>query len=166
MIEFRKLTLKDKSAFENYMEEWDKPEEIVPTATNFTRYKDFEDMIQVFDYRESGGEWVKNTTLFYIINGVIIGAANIRHSLTEDLLNTGGHIGYGVGKSYRGQGYATKILREALKFAQTIGIEKALVTCDEDNIASGKVIIKNGGIEDVPFMQSNGVKSRRFWIDV
>ncbi|PKD97825.1 GNAT family N-acetyltransferase [Macrococcoides caseolyticum] len=166
MIEFRKLTIKDKIAFEEYMREWNNPEEIVPTATNYSRYSSFEDMIEKLDMRESGQDWVNNTTFFYFIDGVIIGAANIRHKLTKDLLNTGGHIGYGVARSYRGQGYATKILQESLVFARSIGIEKALITCDEDNIASSRVIIKNGGLEDKPYLQSDGIKSRRFWIDI
>ncbi len=166
MIEFRKLTIKDKIAFEEYMREWNNPEEIVPTATNYSRYSSFEDMIEKLDMRESGQDWVNNTTFFYFIDGVIIGAANIRHKLTKDLLNTGGHIGYGVARSYRGQGYATKILQESLVFARSIGIEKALITCDEDNIASSRVIIKNGGVEDKPYLQSDGIKSRRFWIDI
>ncbi|ARQ03605.1 Acetyltransferase (GNAT) family protein [Macrococcoides caseolyticum] len=166
MIEFRKLTIKDKIAFEEYMREWNNPEEIVPTATNYSRYSSFEDMIEKLDMRESGQDWVNNTTFFYFIDGVIIGAANIRHKLTKDLLNTGGHIGYGVARSYRGQGYATKILQESLVFARSIGIEKALITCDEDNIASSRVIIKNGGLEDKPYLQSDGIKSRRFWINI
>lgn len=166
MIEFRKLTIKDKIAFEEYMREWNNPEEIVPTATNYSRYSSFEDMIEKLDMRESSQDWVNNTTFFYFIDGVIIGAANIRHKLTKDLLNTGGHIGYGVARSYRGQGYATKILQESLVFARSIGIEKALITCDEDNIASSRVIIKNGGLEDKPYLQSDGIKSRRFWIDI
>ncbi|PKE31394.1 GNAT family N-acetyltransferase [Macrococcoides caseolyticum] len=166
MIEFRKLTIKDKIAFEEYMREWNNPEEIVPTATNYSRYSSFEDMIEKLDMRESGQDWVNNTTFFYFIDGVIIGAANIRHKLTKDLLNTGGHIGYGLARSYRGQGYATKILQESLVFARSIGIEKALITCDEDNIASSRVIIKNGGLEDKPYLQSDGIKSRRFWINI
>ncbi|ARQ06066.1 Acetyltransferase (GNAT) family protein [Macrococcoides canis] len=166
MIEFRRLTMNDKVAFEEYMREWNNPEEIVPTATNYSRYSSFEDMIEKLDIRESGQDWVKNTTFFYFIDGVIIGAANIRHKLTKDLLNTGGHIGYGVARSYRGQGYATKILQESLVFARSIGIDKALITCDEDNIASSRVIIKNGGLEDKPYLQSDGIKSRRFWIDI
>ncbi|WP_302054281.1 GNAT family N-acetyltransferase [Macrococcoides canis] len=166
MIEFRRLTMNDKVAFEEYMREWNNPEEIVPTATNYSRYSSFEDMIEKLDIRESGQDWVKNTTFFYFIDGVIIGAANIRHKLTKDLLNTGGHIGYGVARSYRGQGYATKILQESLVFARSIGIDKALITCDEANIASSRVIIKNGGLEDKPYLQSDGIKSRRFWIDI
>lgn len=166
MIEFRRLTMNDKVAFEEYMREWNNPEEIVPTATNYSRYSSFEDMIEKLDMGESGQDWVKNTTFFYFIDGVIIGAANIRHKLTKDLLNTGGHIGYGVARSYRGQGYATKILQESLAFARSVGIEKALITCDEDNIASSRVIIKNGGLEDKPYLQSDGIKSRRFWIDI
>ena len=56
MIEFRKLTIKDKIVFEEYMREWSDLEEIIPTATNYKRYSSFEDMIEIFEMRESGQE--------------------------------------------------------------------------------------------------------------
>lgn len=62
MIEFRRLTMNDKVAYEEYMREWNNPEEIVPTATNYSRYSSFEDMIEKLDMGESGQGWVKNTT--------------------------------------------------------------------------------------------------------
>ena len=45
----------------------------------------------------------------------IIGAVNIRHSLTEHLFNAGGHIGYGIRPSERRKGYATKLLALSLE---------------------------------------------------
>lgn len=166
MIDFRKLTLEDKQAFLKYWDNWTHSDEIVPSATRFSRYLDFEDMLRGLRYRESGEEWVKNSTYFYFLDGVIIGAANIRHELTEDLLKTGGHIGYGVAPLFRRKGFATNILLESLKVCKEIGIQRALVTCDEDNIGSAKVIQNAGGIEETPYLQDNGIHSRRFWIDI
>lgn len=170
MIEFRELTLEDEVAFKAYLNEWDDLDEIVPSATNFNRYLSYEDMVKKLESRKVDAEWIPNTTLFYFVDGVIVGAANVRHHLNEQMIKTGGHIGYGVGKSYRKQGYATKILAAALEYCKTLGLDKVLVTCDEDNIGSSKVILNNGGVEDIPYIQSEPgfeeVKSRRFWIEL
>ena len=84
----------------------------------------------------------------------------IRHRLTEPLLQFGGHIGYDVRPTARLRGHATAMLRESLPHARALGIERALVTCDHDNVGSRKVIEANGGVEDEP----NALK-RRFWVD-
>jgi len=42
------------------------------------------------------------------------------------------------------------MLAEALKVARDLGIEQALLTCDDDNVASRLVIERNGGVlEDI-----------------
>ncbi|TDM07936.1 GNAT family N-acetyltransferase [Macrococcus lamae] len=166
MIEFRRLTKEDEAAFMKYISEWEQPDMIVPSATNYYKFNDFDRFLDALDFRESGNDWVKNTTLFLFVDGVIVGAGNIRHTLTEDLLNTGGHIGYGVGQSFRKQGYATEILKRCLEFLKQLSVERALVTCDEENIGSAQVILNNGGVEDQSYLQESGVKSRRFWIDI
>lgn len=108
----------------------------------------------------------ENSTYFYIEENVIFGAANIRHELTEDYLKRGGHIGYGVVPSFRREGYVTKILLESLKVCQKLGIQKVLVTCDEDNIGSAKVIQNAGGLKGIPYIEDNGKCIHRFWIDI
>ena len=57
------------------------------------------------------------------------------------------------------------MLRLALPEAKKIGLEKVLITCDEDNIASAKVIEKNGGIFE-RYAVKDGKKFRRYWIDL
>jgi predicted acetyltransferase len=70
-----------------------------------------------------------------------------------------GHIGYVVRPSARRRGHATAMLAAALPVANALGIDPALVTCDEDNIASRKVIEASGGtLED-----QRGAKLR-FWL--
>jgi predicted acetyltransferase len=64
------------------------------------------------------------------------------------LFEQGGHIGYDVRPSMRRRGYATAMLREALPIAKSLGIDPALITCRQDNVASRKVIEANGGIFD------------------
>ncbi len=85
--------------------------------------------------------------------------AGIRHRLTPFLLEVAGHIGYSVRPSARRRGVATAALREALPLASALGIDPVLVTCDDDNLGSARVIEANGGVlEDV-----RGRK-RRYWV--
>ncbi|WP_243713006.1 GNAT family N-acetyltransferase [Macrococcus carouselicus] len=165
-MEFRKLTEADETAFMDYYNEWPVPDEMVPSATNYSRYNRFDDFLSGLNQRESGEDWVTNTTFFYFVGGRIVGAGNIRHYLNEALLQTGGHVGYGVRPSERNKGYALAILRTSLEYLKTLNVERALVTCDEDNPASAKVIIKAGGREGERYRQDDGMEVRRFWIEL
>jgi len=110
--------------------------------------------------------YVPSSTYFAIDNEKIIGIVDIRHYLNDYLINEGGHIGYSVRPTERRKGYATKILHLALQKCQELNIEKALVTCNSDNTASEKVIIKNGGIKENEFLEDNGTIVYRYWIDI
>ena len=60
--------------------------------------------------------WVPDSTYWLVTDhNRIVGAVNIRHSLTEHLFNAGGHIGYGIRPSERRKGYATKLLALSLE---------------------------------------------------
>ena len=82
-----------------------------------------------------------------------------RHRLNAWLLEEGGHIGYSVRPSRRGQGHASRALGLAVRRSAELGLDRVLVTCDEPNHASARTIERNGGVqEDV----RNG--KRRYWI--
>lgn len=107
--------------------------------------------------------YVKSEEYLFYIDKKLIGMMNLRHELNDMLEKTGGHIGYSVRKGERKNGYATKMLDFALQKYREMGIQKVLITCDLDNIASAKVIEKNGGIlENIINEQDNLVK--RYWI--
>ncbi|MBU0766936.1 GNAT family N-acetyltransferase [Patescibacteria group bacterium] len=93
-------------------------------------------------------DWVPASTFWLIDNNQFIGEVTIRHELTEYLRNVGGHIGYWIRPSERKKGYGTVILKLALEKAKEIGLKKILVTCDETNIGSKKIIEANGGALD------------------
>jgi predicted acetyltransferase len=110
--------------------------------------------------------YVPNST-FWLVDekNRILGTIDIRHRLTEYLMIEGGHIGYGVRPSERNKGYATKMLELSLTEANKLKIEKALITCDADNLASKHVILKNKGV----FYKENildGVVKLSFWIEL
>lgn len=97
----------------------------------------------------------------------IVGRASIRHALVPPLGNLAGHIGYAVLPEFRNRGYATQILRAAVRFARDeLGLVRVLVTCDDDNGASIRVIEKNHGVlaDTVRDATLRGPK-RRYWID-
>ena len=95
----------------------------------------------------------------------IVGMIDIRHYLNEYLTQVGGHIGYGVRKTERNKGYAKQMLKLALEKCKELKIKKVLITCDEDNIASEKVILSaNAKLEDIRNVY--GENKKRFWIDL
>lgn len=89
----------------------------------------------------------------------VIGFLNLRHTLNDFLLEEGGHIGYSVRPSARRRGHASAALGLALREAAGLGIDRVLVTCDEDNEPSRRTIEANGGVQE-------DVRSgkRRYWI--
>jgi len=89
---------------------------------------------------------VPQTTLWWVSGDEYLGRVSIRHRLTDHLREIGGHIGYDIRPSVRQCGHATAMLAAALPVARSLGITRALLTCDEDNIASRKVIEANGGV--------------------
>ncbi|MGK5532725.1 GNAT family N-acetyltransferase [Streptomyces sp. URMC 129] len=103
--------------------------------------------------------FVPSTVLWYVAGDTFLGRLSIRHRLTRRLLDWGGLIGYEVRPSARRRGHATAMLRAALPVARGLGHDRVLVTCDEDNIASRKVIEACGGV----FEDQRGEKLR-FWI--
>ena len=109
---------------------------------------------------------VPSTFLFGFDADRIVGRVSIRHELNPYLLRVGGHIGYTVVPEFRRRGYATAMLRLALEFARdTLGLDRVLVTCDDDNVGSIRTIEKNGGVlEDVVTGDDLAKPKRRYWI--
>jgi predicted acetyltransferase len=99
--------------------------------------------------------------------GQIVGRVSIRHALNAHLAEVGGHIGYGVRPGFRRRGYATAILGQSLAVASSIGLERVLVTCDDDNVGSANVIQNCGGVlENVVAGRDGSVPKRRYWVEI
>ncbi|AMC93002.1 hypothetical protein AOC36_03085 [Erysipelothrix larvae] len=92
----------------------------------------------------------------------LVGIVNIRTQLNESLRNFGGHIGYSIHPDKRGQGYGKLMLHLALEKCKTYGICDVLVTANDTNIASIKVIEGCGGqFENILFEEDTPI--RRYW---
>lgn len=113
--------------------------------------EEFETEALVKMIRYSKGEdlpegFVPETFLFLWDDERIVGQFRIRHHLCESLRTGAGHIGYFTHKKYRGRGYGTEGLRLTLEIARDIVPEEEFyLRLNKDNIASLKVMVKNGG---------------------
>jgi predicted acetyltransferase len=90
-----------------------------------------------------------------------VGYLALRHALTPFLLEEGGHIGFAVRPSRRREGHATRALALALPRAAALGLDRVLLTCDEDNVGSRLTIEHNGGL-----YEDSRKGKRRYWIDL
>ncbi len=100
------------------------------------------------------------------VDGDLVGRVSIRHELNEFLAREGGHIGFAVRPQYRRRGYASEMLGQALIVARAVGVERVLVTCDEENIGSASVIRRCGGVLESVYDGGGGEPRKLlFWID-
>ena len=131
----------------------------------------FRRYLEVLDEQERGVDLppghVPSTFLFAFVEERIVGRVSIRHRLTDALTQVGGHVGYAVVPEFRRRGYATVMLRLALDIARDqLGIDRVMVSCDDDNVGSIRTIERNGGIlQDVVTGPSSATPTRRYWID-
>ena len=90
--------------------------------------------------------WVPQTCFFLWNDEEIVGLFHLRHYLCESLVESSGHIGYIIGKEYRGRGYGTAGLGLLLNEAYDVVPEDEIyLRVNKDNPASLKVMLKNGG---------------------
>ncbi len=105
------------------------------------------------------------TTRWIVEDGQVLGAVSLRHELNDFLERAGGHLGYGVRPAARRRGLASWALQQMLGEARDLGLARVLITCDDTNVASQRVVEGAGGIlEDVRETEL-GTK-RRYWIDL
>ena len=131
-----------------------------------TEYKQWLDKVEKYKNIETLPQNRVPTTQFLTIrksDNKIVGIISVRHYLNENLLVHGGHIGDSVLPSERKKGYATKQIQLALNYCKSLGIEKVLMSCTVDNIASEKSIVKNGGVLENQ-IECDGKIYKRFWI--
>ncbi|OGI95844.1 hypothetical protein A2917_01160 [Candidatus Nomurabacteria bacterium RIFCSPLOWO2_01_FULL_42_17] len=129
---------------------------------------DFNQLLIKIKEREEGAnlpaDRVPQTELWFVSGGEFIGWTKIRHKTNEKLLQEGGHIGYSIRPSKRKMGFGNKILNLALQEAEKLGMEKVLVTCDDDNEGSARIIENNGGVLENK-ISIEGKLKRRYWIE-
>ncbi len=112
--------------------------------------------------------YAKGFHYWAVDDGRFIGEFQLRPDLDEDLMTGIGSIGYSVRITEWGKGYGKGILKQGLDIARDFGLDKVLLTINDDNIISSHICEMNGGILMDKITVENkdeGVHiMRRYWI--
>src|SRR5438477_470101 len=107
---------------------------------------------------------VPETVLWGVSGDEFLGRIAFRHTLNDFLRTFGGHVGFAVRPSARGQGVASEMLRRVLASSRARALGRVLLTCDEDNTASRRIIEKHGGIAAGSCQRPGEPPTLQFWI--
>lgn len=168
-----KLTKSYEKQLGEMIDEWKEDQEKnhtnrSPWAIFKNDYHDFDFYLEHLELANPRDGLVPDSTFFLLDDEKdrLLGAVNIRHYLNDGLLKCGGHIGDGIRPSERRKGYATKMIGLALKECKKLGIDRALICCDKDNIGSAKSIQNNGGVLENELVTDDGEIVQRYWISI
>ena len=125
--------------------------------------------LRKFDKTQDWLDQLESLTTQYIYvreeDDKVVGVIQIRHRFNEFLEKYAGHIGYSVCPSERRKGYASQMLSGVLPECRRLGIYDVLVCCLEDNEASRKTILKNGGVYESKVFEPRSQRwIERYWI--
>ena len=96
----------------------------------------------------------------------VVGIIDIRRHINSSVLCTwGGYIGYTVRPSERRNGYAKRMLNDALQFCKENGHSNILITCNSNNYASERTILANGGVLENE-INIDGRRIKRYWVSL
>lgn len=104
----------------------------------------------ILDKRKSVGlkaGQVPLTRYWLIHDGEYIGTLGLRHKTTKKTRDREGNMGYHIRPSKRNKGYGTEALRLGLLKAKSIGLKSVYINCLKNNIASIRIVEKNGGVQ-------------------
>ncbi len=123
-------------------------EERYPFPLDFD-HQDFRDLLSRLNDFSIGvnlpAGFVPSSTYWLIQGGELVGVSNLRHYLNDRIRHHGGHIGLGIRPSYRGRGFGNVLLALTIQEAWKKGITEIHIHCHKSNIASARMIVRNGG---------------------
>lgn len=110
---------------------------------------------------------VEEVSFWAAIGLKVVGRIALRLKLNEHLKVFGGHIGYEVHPDFRKQGIAKNMLKFVLKTNEALAIQRLLLTCSPDNLASNRTIISCGGrLEKTETVASRNRMTNYYWINL
>lgn len=111
---------------------------------------------------------INTTTKRYIlsVDNLFVGEVGIRTTLNDFWINKGSQLYYKIRVSERGKGYGNTMLALALEQAKELGFKSVRINCDNNNITSKKIILKNGGKVDIKDYKTSDGYSTSYIIDL
>lgn len=150
MLEIKKLTATDGEDIFEMLQEMPADENGFVNSVYGKTYEEYKVWLakSEVDSKQSGlidGWKVPQTTFWLYENGKPVGMGKIRHFLTDALRSAGGNIGYAIRPSERGRGLGKRFAGLLIDGARKMNIPEMLITVHDDNIASVKAALANGG---------------------
>jgi len=98
----------------------------------------------------------------------IVGMISIRYNLTKEMLEWGGHIGYGIRPTERRKGYnKINLYLGLIEAKEKFKLDKVMLDCSADNIGSNKTIQSLGGVlERSEIDPTDNTLTNVYWINV
>jgi len=148
--ELKKLTVDDGKDIYDMLQQIPKDENGFFNKINGLNYENYIEWLIKCDIVSKKTEiedgWKVPVSVYWLlVDGKPVGMGKVRHFLTERLLEEGGTLGYAIAKDERNKGYGTILLKELLKEAKLLSNDKVLLTIRNENMASIKVALANGG---------------------
>ena len=126
------------------------------------------DEVERFSRPETVPEGKVLSTQFILVRAEderLLGMLQLRHYLNDYLETYAGHIGYSVRPSERRKGYAKRMLAMALPEARALGLARVMISCADDNEASRRTILANGGVYESSVWEPDEHETlERYWI--
>ena len=150
-MELRRINEEDAKAQWEYTTALPEDENGLTNPYNGISYDDYVKealpTLMSYEHPVNMPDWFVPETYYYLWDeDRLVGEFRIRHHLTEALRNGAGHIGYSIKRDERGKGYGTEGLKLTIEEAKKIVPEDEIyLRVNKDNIASQKVMLKNGG---------------------
>ena len=137
-------------------------------------YQDYEKWLEKLESRKKEDACSNDICIgreYFLIresDNKLVGMINLRWNLNEWMMTNAGHIGYGIRPTERRKGYNKISLYLCLLEAREIGLDKVLLTADDNNLGSVKTIQALGGVLEnkVPNYKDENVLMGRYWINV
>jgi len=170
-LELRELTATDEAAFIAGLETWvgESPHwySFLWTKTGMSYAAMLERLRKDRLGEDLPADRVAHTMLYAFVDGAIVGRVSVRHELNDWLRVRGGHIGYAVAPAFRRRGHATEMFRQALAYCRGLGLDRIMITCDDDNPASWKLLERAGAVLDETFLDTEeDALVRRYWLSL
>jgi predicted acetyltransferase len=146
----KELSLEDGQDIFQMLQEIGKGENGFTNSIPTSSFEGFSRSLTIFINNSKGidlpEQHVPQTIYWLFVNAKPVGLGKLRHHLNDRLREYGGNIGYLIRPTERGKGYRTLLLTKLINEAKTKEMNEVLITCDEDNLRSRRVIEGNNGL--------------------